>query len=90
MEFLQNSDSSLSEIRYEDLAANQFQSSQDFIQHLSLPMDKFVSEMHHSEKIENVNEYQGPLSIKTRTAAWRLGYKLSPVKTPFAFIKSNV
>ena len=88
MEYLQNSDSSMSEIRYEDLAANHFQSTQDFIQQLSIPMN--VSEMHHSEQVEKVNEYQGPLSIKTRTAAWRLGYRLSPVKKSFAFIKSNV
>ena len=87
MEFLQNRDSSFSEIRYEDLAANQFQSTQDFFQHLSLPINSFVSEMHHGEKLEKVNEYQGPLSIKTRTAAWRLGYRLSPVKKSFAFIK---
>ena len=91
MKYLQNnSDSTLSKIRYEDLAANQFQSAQDFIQHLSLPMNKFVSETHQSENFEKVNEYQGPLSIKTRTAAWRLGYKLSPLKTSLAFIKSNV
>jgi hypothetical protein len=91
MEYLQNSDSSMSEIRYEELAANQFQSTQDFIQHLSLPMNNsFASEMHHSEQVKKVNEYQGPLSIKTRTAAWRLGYRLSPVKKSFAFIKSNV
>ena len=91
MEYLQNSGSTLSEIRYEDLGANQFQSTQDFIQHLSLPMNNnFASEMHHSKQIEEVNEYQGPLSIKTRTAAWRLGYRLSPVKKSFAFIKSDV
>jgi hypothetical protein len=88
MEYLQNSDSSMSEIRYEELAANQFQSTQDFIQQLSIPMN--MSEMHHSEQVKKVNEYQGPLSIKTRTAAWRLGYRLSPVKKSFAFIKSNV